>query len=101
QVPLADRGGIVAVQLKNLRDGRRAGRPIRAVPRPTSGYFSNRSEADRMMVTPRQQCCARGRAKSRDVEPIVTQSCGRQFVECWGRDGSAERRRISKPGVVN
>src|SRR5262245_32280733 len=41
QVPLADCGGVVAVTLKNLRNRCRAGRPIRVVPRPHPGHFSN------------------------------------------------------------
>ena len=50
QVPLADRSGVVAVGLKNLGDGSRAGRPIRVVAGPTAGDFSNRSESHRMMI---------------------------------------------------
>src|SRR5262249_27353903 len=50
QVPLADRSGVVAVELKNLRDGCSAGGPIRVVPGPTAGDFSNRSESYRMMI---------------------------------------------------
>ena len=34
KMPFADRGGVVAVALKSLRDGGRAGRPLRAVARP-------------------------------------------------------------------
>src|SRR4029079_6588059 len=50
QVPLADRSGVVAVELKNLRDGCSASRPSRVVPGPTAGDFSNRSESYRMMI---------------------------------------------------
>ena len=53
QMPLADRGSIVAVELKNLRHGCRTGGPIRAVPGPTPGYFSNRPESHRMMIPSR------------------------------------------------
>src|SRR6188768_3473997 len=50
QVPLADRSGVVAVGLKNLRDGCHAGGPSRVVPGPTARDFSNRSESHRMMI---------------------------------------------------
>src|SRR5262245_6844683 len=52
QVPFADRSGVVAVELKNLGNGCGAGGPIRVVPQPTAGYFSNGSESDRVMVSP-------------------------------------------------
>src|SRR5204863_9608249 len=45
QMPLADRGSIVAVALKTLRDGCRTGGPIRAVPGPTPGYCRNSPES--------------------------------------------------------
>src|SRR3954462_13271135 len=50
EVPLAEGSGVVAVALKNLGDGCRTGGPIRVVPGPTAGDFSNRSESDCMMV---------------------------------------------------
>src|SRR4029077_16320365 len=49
-VPLADRSGVVAVELKNLCDGCGVGGPIRIVPGPTAGHFSNRSKSHRMMI---------------------------------------------------
>ena len=36
KMPLADRRSVVTVGLKDLRDGRRARRPVRAVARPTT-----------------------------------------------------------------
>src|SRR5690242_1051601 len=41
QVPLPDRRRFVAVELKNLCDGCSTRGPIRAVPGPTTRYFSN------------------------------------------------------------
>src|SRR6516162_8770607 len=52
QVPLADSCGVVAVELKNLCDGCGAGGPIRVVPGPTAGHFSNRSKSHRVMISP-------------------------------------------------
>src|SRR5262249_15868212 len=51
-VPLSDRSGVVAVELKNPSDGSCAGGPIRVVAGPPPGDFSNRSESDRMMIPP-------------------------------------------------
>src|SRR5262249_52448365 len=50
EVPLADRSGVVAVELKNLRDGCGARGPIRAVAWPTTGYLSNRSKSHGVMI---------------------------------------------------
>src|ERR1700741_2967644 len=48
--PLAERSGVVAVELKNLSDRCRAGGPIRVVAGPAAWYFSNRSESHRMVI---------------------------------------------------
>src|SRR2546423_355169 len=53
QVPLAHRSSVVAVALKNLRDGSGARRPVRAVTGPSARDFSNRSESYRMMIPSR------------------------------------------------
>src|SRR5262245_21661941 len=50
QVPLADRSGVVAIELKNLRNGCSACGPIRAVAGPSARDLSNRSESHRMMI---------------------------------------------------
>src|SRR5262245_18415635 len=42
-MPLADGSGVIVIELKNLVDGCSAGGPIRVVPGPTAGLFSNRS----------------------------------------------------------
>ena len=53
EMPFPDGGSVVTVALKNLRDGRRARRPVGAVARPAAGQLGDRTESDRMMVPPR------------------------------------------------
>ena len=53
------------------------------------------------MIPSGQQRCARRRTKCCDVEPIVTKSFGRQFVERRRSDRSAERGRISEPRIID
>src|SRR5213595_2643180 len=100
-MPLADCSSVVAIGLKNLRDGSRAGRPVRAVTRPTTNQFGDRTEPYRMMVPPCQQRRARGRTKRRDVKSIVSQSLRREFVEGRRSNGPAECGRIAEASIVN
>src|SRR5205823_13524536 len=53
KMPLADRRSVVTVGLKDLRDGRRARRPVRAVARPTADQLGDRAESHRMMIPAR------------------------------------------------
>src|SRR5439155_14799991 len=77
QMPLADRSRVIAVTLKNLCDGRGAGRPVGAIAGPATDQLANRTESDCVMVSPRKQRCACWRTKRRDVESIVAKSLGR------------------------
>ena len=100
-MPLADRSSVITVGLKNLRDGSRARRPVRAVAWPTADQLGDRAESHRVMVPPRQQGRARGRTKRRHVKSIVTKSLRRKFVERRRSDGPAERGRITEASIVN
>ena len=53
------------------------------------------------MIPSRQQRRARRGTKCCDVEAIVTQSFGCQFVECRRSDRPAERGRISEPRIID
>jgi hypothetical protein len=50
KMPFADRSSVVTIGPKNLRDGRSASRPIRAVAWPTTNQFRDRAKSHRMMV---------------------------------------------------
>ena len=54
-----------------------------------------------MMVASGQQRRARRRAKRCDVEPIVTKSLGREFVERRRSDRAAEGGRISETCIID
>ena len=101
EMPLADRSSVVAIELKNLRDGSGARRPVRAVARPTTDQFGDRAESNSVMVPARKQGRARRRTKRRYMESIVPKSLRREFVERGRGDGAAERGWITKAGIVN
>ena len=106
QVPLAERGGGVAVALEDLGDAGGALGPRRVVARPAAGELGDRAEAHGVMVAARQQRGARRRAERRHVEPVVAQALagqlGRASASGTGRrtsTGCRSRRRRSAPAA--
>ena len=101
KMPLADRSCVIAVDLKNLCDGSRARRPVRAVAWPTTDQFGDRAESNRMMIPSRKQSRARWRTKRSYMKSIITKSVRREFVERRRSNGTAKRGRITEAGIVN
>ena len=50
KMPLADCGGVVAVALKNFRDGSRTRRPVGAIAGPPANQFGDGTEADCVVI---------------------------------------------------
>src|SRR5436190_4035911 len=101
KMPLADGRSVITVGLKNLRDGRGARRPVRAVARPTTDQLGDRAESHRMMIPTRKQGRGRRRTKRSHVKSTVTESLRRQFVQRGRSDGATEGGRITETGIVN
>ena len=101
QMPLAERGGAVAVVPQDPRQRRTVPRQGRGIAREPAGELADRAEPDGVVVPPRQQRRPRRRAQRRDVEPVVAQATLGQTCVVRRLDRSAERARVAEARVVD
>ena len=80
-VPLAGSQRLVAVGAQHLRQVRRFSRGEAAGIRIPVHHFGNPAHADAVVIAPRQQTRAGGRAQRRHVKVGIAQAIGRQAVE--------------------
>src|SRR6266487_6066280 len=71
---LAEPSRVVAIAPQDFSDGAAAFRHQRIVTGIARGHFRDDARAGSVMVAPADECRACGRAKSRGVERIVTQT---------------------------
>ena len=101
QVPFADRRGAVAVVAQDPRQRRTVPGQDGRVARKAIRELTDRAEADRVAVPAGQQGRPRRRAHRGDMEPVVAQTFLGEAGVVRRRDGTAERRRVAKTGVID
>ena len=89
-VPLAERGGLVAVVAEDLGDGGGRLRHDAGVAVPVDGALGDGARADALVVAPGQESGARGRADRRGVEPVVPDPLVGEAAEGRRVDRAAE-----------
>ena len=100
-VPLAERGGAVAVAAEDLRDRRGAGRPVAVVAGLRRRHLGGHAHPDRVVVAPGHQRLPGRRAQRRDVEPAVAQPLVGQPLRGRHLARTAVRRRGTEAHVVD
>ena len=100
-VPLADRRGAVAVAAEDLRDRRRAGRPVAVVARLRCRHLAGDAHPHRVVVAAGHQRLARRGAQRRHVEPAVAQPLVGESLRGRHLARTAVRRRRPEAHVVD
>ena len=100
-VPLAERGGRVAVHLQHLRERRAVLRHHRRVPGERAGQLADRTETDPMVVAAGQQRRPGRRTQRGHVEAVVADASAGHPGQVRRLDRPAERRRLPETGVVD
>ena len=100
-VPLAPRARAVAVVLEHLGHQGAAARDLPGVAVPIVGQLGDLPVADLMVIAPGQQRRPRRRTHRGGVEPVVANAFRADPVHRRGTHLAAERRRQTRPGVVD
>lgn len=99
-VVLAEPAGRVAVIAQDATDRGFAFGDNAVVAGEAGGLLGNHAEADRVVVSARDQGGPCGRAECRGEDPVVPQSVGGDAIHGGCRDDSAERAGDAEAGVV-
>ena len=99
-VVLAEPGRAITVVLEDPTDGRLVTRNDRIIAGVAGRRLGDHAEADRVMVAPRDECCARRRAKRGRMEVSVAQSHLGDAVQRRRRDHAAECARRAEADVI-
>src|SRR5207247_11170985 len=90
QVPFADRERAVARVAQDARQRRGRAGDGAVVAREPDRDVGEEAHADGVVIAPREQAGACGRAERRDVEAVVAETAGGQRVDVRGRDVGTE-----------
>ena len=101
QVPLAERGRAVPVQLQHLRERRAVLRNERRIPRETGGKLADGAEPDGMVVAAGQQRRPGRRAQRRHMEPVVPDTLVSDPGHAGRGDRAAERARLAEARIID
>ena len=100
EMPLAERGGGIAILAEDLRHERATLRDDAGISRIARGEVGDDTHAGGMMIPSGEQGRARGRAHGGHMKAGVPKPARGEPVQSGSRDQAAERARLPVAGIV-